>query len=117
MHLPRLPARDAGVLTFSAMLACAPTAVLAAAALPPGKRSLRRHKVLDERPSEYGANLRNGICYQLELTAQGRVGRPQGIALNDVSAPPDDPSVAPFSPELRLDMEAGSPWTERLSIE
>lgn len=68
-------------------------------------------------PSEFGARLANGLYFQLERGEQGLRGKPQAIDLNQISAPPDDPALAPFTPDLRDDIAPGVHWIESLSIE
>lgn len=68
-------------------------------------------------PSEFGARLSNGLYFALQRTEQGLLGKPQAIDLNQISAPPDDPAVAPFTPDMRDDIAPGVRWIESLSIE
>ncbi|MNC59557.1 hypothetical protein D3C75_1093730 [compost metagenome] len=68
-------------------------------------------------PSEFGARLSNGLYFALQRTDRGLLGRPQAIDLNQISAPPDDPALAPFTPDLRDDIAPGVRWIESLSIE
>lgn len=68
-------------------------------------------------PKEFGAKLWNGLYYQLSLTPQGLVGRPQSIDLNLISAPPDQADKPPYRPALRDDVAAGVRWIDRITIE
>lgn len=58
-----------------------------------------------KRPGEFGANLWNGIYYQLEVTDAGLVGTPRAVDLNQISAPPEDPSVPPFADWMRSEID------------
>ena len=68
-------------------------------------------------PSEFGARLANGLYFQLERSEHGLRGKPQAIDLNQISAPPDDPAVAPFTADQRDDIAPDVRWIESLSIE
>ena len=67
--------------------------------------------------SDFGAKLWNGIYFELKLTDSGLVGKPKAVDLDRISAPPDDPSVPPFGPDMRDDMPANARWLRSLSIE
>ena len=68
-------------------------------------------------PSEFGAELWNGVYFQLKATERGFEGRPQAVDLNRISAPPDRPDVPPFRPALRDDIAPGARFFNRLTIE
>jgi len=66
--------------------------------------------------AQFGATLANGLYYELKATPDGLVGAPRSIDLNEIAAPPDDPSKPPFPPQDRLEMEPGARWVTSLSI-
>lgn len=68
-------------------------------------------------PSEFGANLRNGLYFRFEPDGAGWRGRPQSIDLNHISAPPDDAAMPPYGPAMRDDVSAGERWIESVTIE
>lgn len=59
-------------------------------------------------PDEFGAKLWNGLYYRLQITDDGLVGTPQAIDLNQIAAPPEDPTVPPFDALSRSDIEPGA---------
>lgn len=67
-------------------------------------------------PAQFGATLANGLYYELKATPDGLVGAPRSIDLNQIAAPPDDPSQPPFPPAERLEIEDGARWVTSLSI-
>lgn len=67
-------------------------------------------------PAQFGATLANGLYYELKATPEGLVGAPRSVDLNQIAAPPDDPSRPPFPPAERLEIEDGSRWVTSLSI-
>lgn len=67
-------------------------------------------------PSEYGAKLSNGLYYTLRPTADGLVGTPQSIDLNDIAAPPLDTAAPPFDAASRTKIEPDARWIEALII-
>lgn len=71
---------------------------------------------LYKAPAEYGAKLSNGLYYALQATNDGLVGRPMAVDLNDIAAPPQDPSVPPFDQAARADIVPGARWIEALVI-
>ena len=71
---------------------------------------------LYKAPADYGAKLSNGLYYALEKTEDGLVGRPMAVDLNDIAAPPQDPSVPPFDQAARADIVPGARWIEALVI-
>jgi hypothetical protein len=68
-------------------------------------------------PNEFGAKLWNGLYFQLSLTDQGLLGKPQAIDLNAISAPPDKLNIPPYRPALRDDIPHGSRWVTGLWIQ
>lgn len=68
-------------------------------------------------PRDFGARLWNGLYYRMKITEQGIVGTPQAIDLVQMGAPPDDPSIPPFSTDGRSDIVPESRWFYRLTIE
>lgn len=68
-------------------------------------------------PRDFGAKLWNGIYFRLERTAQGLVGTPQAIDLNQIGAPPATPDVPPYGAAERTDIPAGARWFHKLTIE
>lgn len=67
-------------------------------------------------PSQFGATLANGLVYELKDEGEALVGAPRLVDLNEIAAPPEDPSKPPFPPSDRLDVEPGSRWGARLVI-
>lgn len=70
-----------------------------------------------KRPSEFGAQLRNGVYFKLEPDGERLVGRPQAVDLNVIAVPPTPIDVPPYRPALRDDIPAGARWIQRLTIE
>ena len=70
-----------------------------------------------KRPQDYGAHMANGLIYSLKITKDGLVGTPQSIDLDEIAIPPDDLSLAYFSPDHRYDLQPGARWIESLTIE
>ncbi len=68
-------------------------------------------------PRDFGAKLWNGIYYKLVATEQGLVGTAQAVDLNQIGAPPADPTTPPFSSAERSEIPSGSRWFEKLTIE
>ena len=71
---------------------------------------------LVKSPKDFGANLWNGIYFQLAVTDDEIVGEPQAVDLNQISAPPDDEAQPPFEADDRSEIAPGVRWFERLSI-
>lgn len=67
-------------------------------------------------PQEFGAKLWNGIYYRLQAEGDVLVGTPQAVDLNQIGAPPADPSRPPYPASERAEVAAGSRWFGRLSI-
>ena len=72
---------------------------------------------LTKSPKEFGARFENGIYFRLEVEGERLVGTPQGIDLDQIASPPDDPSVPPYSQVDRYDEPEGDNWIARLTIE
>jgi hypothetical protein len=68
-------------------------------------------------PRDFGAKLWNGVYFKLVPTDHGLVGTAQAVDLNQIGAPPSDPTTPPFAPTERSDITPGSRWFEKLSIE
>ena len=71
---------------------------------------------LFKNPSEFGAKLWNGLYYRMTVTDQGIVGAPKAVDLNEIAAPPPDPSVPPFGAVQQGDIPAGTRWITGLTI-
>ncbi len=67
-------------------------------------------------PSEFGANLWNGVYYVLNQTDEGLTGTPHAVDLNHIAAPPEDTAVAPFGSAERHEIPEGSRVFETLTI-
>ena len=67
-------------------------------------------------PAQFGATLANGLVYELKDEGDALVGTPRLVDLNEIAAPPDDPSKPPFPPGDRLDIEPGARWGAKLVI-
>jgi hypothetical protein len=72
---------------------------------------------LYKAPKDFGANLWNGIYYELRMTPAGLVGNPHAIDLVAIGAPPDQPNVPPYPKNERTPMTEGSRWFTHLTIE
>ena len=72
---------------------------------------------LTKSPAEFGAKLWNGVYFKFSVRGDALVGSPMAVDLNEISAPPDDPTVPPFGPDHRQDMPAGARWITELRIE
>lgn len=68
-------------------------------------------------PSDFGANLWNGIYFELHETSSGLVGKPRAVDLNLIAAPPANSTTPPFQPALRDEMPSNARWIRSLSIE
>jgi len=67
-------------------------------------------------PQEFGAKLWNGVYYRLQRDGDALVGTPQAVDLNQIGAPPADPSRPPYPASERGEIPVGSRWFGRLSI-
>lgn len=72
---------------------------------------------LFKKPKEFGANLWNGIYFELHEEGDALVGTPQAIDLNEISAPPEDLTAAPYTSLNRHDMPIKERWVQQLRIE
>lgn len=72
---------------------------------------------LFKKPSDFGAKLWNGLMFRFELTPDALVGHPQAVDLNQISAPPTDPSEPPYAPFDRTDVPPSQRWLSGLRIE
>lgn len=72
---------------------------------------------LSKSPTEYGARFENGVYFRMQAEGDRIVGTPQGIDLDDIASPPDDPSIPPYSQIDRMDEPEGENWIARLIIE
>lgn len=72
---------------------------------------------LTKSPQEFGAKFENGLYFRLELTPTGLRGTPQGINLDYIAFPPDDPSVPPYSQVDKYDEPEGENYIAFLTIE
>jgi hypothetical protein len=70
-----------------------------------------------KKPSEFGAQLWNGVYFELSVDGNRLVGTPQAVDLNRISAPPERGDVPPYGPKQRDAMQAGARWFQRLTIE
>jgi hypothetical protein len=68
-------------------------------------------------PSEYGANLWNGVYYEFQERDAVLVGVPKAVDLNEIAAPPSDTSIPPFSKETRGELAADARWLKEIIIE
>ncbi|HMW23593.1 MAG TPA: hypothetical protein PKC59_09175 [Burkholderiaceae bacterium] len=89
------------------------------ATVGPGQLAWLEHSLLFlvKRPAEFGAKLWNGVYYEFQEQGAALVGRPKAVDLNEISAPPRDPSTPPFRKALRHDMPAQARWLRELVIE
>ncbi len=89
------------------------------ATVGPGQLAWLEHSLLflTKSPSEFGAKLWNGVYYEFQEQGAALVGRPKAVDLNEISAPPRDPSTPPFRKALRHDMPAQARWLRELVIE
>jgi len=87
--------------------------------LPGGDPVWLEHELLFfyKPPDDFGANLRNGVIYTLERTADGYAGTPTIIDLNDIAGPPDDPTQPPFPRAFRFEGSPEDRWFSRLTIQ
>lgn len=68
-------------------------------------------------PAEFGANLWNGLYFELKTEGDSLVGMPSAVDLNEISAPPADLSIPPYGEDLRHEMPADARWIRQLVIE
>lgn len=72
---------------------------------------------LHKSPAEFGAKLWNGTYYEFQLRGNALAGTPRAVDLNEISAPPRDPSVPPFRKALRHEVPPDARWVSALLIE
>lgn len=72
---------------------------------------------LFKAPKNFGANLWNGIYYELKPGPQGLIGLPNAVDLVAIGAPPDRLDVPPYGKNERTPMPEGARWFTHLSIE
>ena len=72
---------------------------------------------LTKSPKEFGARFENGVYFRLEVAGDRLVGTPQGIDLDDIASPPEDPAIPPYSQVDRSDAAEGDNWIASLTIE
>jgi hypothetical protein len=72
---------------------------------------------LYKTPSEYGANLWNGVYYEFQERDAVLVGVPKAVDLNEIAAPTSDTSIPPFSKETRGELAADARWLKEIIIE
>jgi hypothetical protein len=72
---------------------------------------------LYKSPKEFGANLWNGIYYELKPTPTGLTGYPHAIDLVAIGAPPERLDVPPYPAGERTPMAEGVRWFTHLTIE
>jgi len=70
-----------------------------------------------KRPTDYGANMANGLIYTLKITPAGLVGTPQSIDLDEIAVPPENLKVPYYSADHRYDIAPGDRWIRSLTIE
>ena len=66
--------------------------------------------------TEFGANLQNGVYYELKDEGDALVGTPKGVDLNQIASPPDNPGKPPFSADTRDNLPAADRWLQRIVI-
>jgi len=89
------------------------------ATVRPGQLAWLEHSLLFffKKPADFGAKLWNGVYFELREQGDALVGTPQAIDLNEIGAPPANPSVAPYGKARRHEMPAGARWVQQLRIE
>lgn len=85
----------------------------------PGDLAWLEHSLLflHKSPAEFGAKLWNGTYYEFQVRGNVLAGTPRAVDLNEISAPPRDPSVPPFRKALRHDVPPDARWLAALLIE
>ena len=66
--------------------------------------------------TEFGANLQNGVYYELKDEGDALVGTPKGVDLNLIASPPDHQDKPPFTPDTRDNLPAADRWLQRIII-
>ncbi|MHA7833129.1 MAG: hypothetical protein ACX94A_01480 [Algiphilus sp.] len=87
--------------------------------MPEGDPIWLEHQLLFfyKPPDDFGANLRNGLIYSLQRTADGYEGTPTIVDLDVIAGPPDDPEEPPFPDALRFEGTPDDRWFSRLTVE
>ncbi|MCP8690450.1 hypothetical protein [Marinobacterium sedimentorum] len=67
-------------------------------------------------PSQFGANLWNGVYYQMTVTDGAIEGEARAVDLNQLAAPPDNPAIPPFGIHDINETELEQRWLPRLII-
>jgi hypothetical protein len=68
-------------------------------------------------PRDFGAKLWNGMYFEFKQNGASLVGTPKAVDLDQISAPPEDLSRAPFAVDVRHDIPADARWVRSLVIE
>ncbi|MBY8964904.1 hypothetical protein [Algiphilus sp.] len=87
--------------------------------MPEGSPIWLEHQLLFfyKPPDDFGANLRNGLIYSLQRTADGYAGTPTIVDLDVIAGPPDDLNVPPFPHALRFEGNPDDRWFSKLTVE
>lgn len=67
-------------------------------------------------PTEFGANLWNGIYYDMKIEGEAIRGTARAIDLNYISAPPEDLTVPPYSEADIDELEPATRWLPFIEI-
>jgi len=67
-------------------------------------------------PTEFGANLWNGIYYDMALEGDMIHGTARAIDLNHISAPPEDLATPPYGEADIDDLETATRWLPFIEI-
>lgn len=89
------------------------------ATVGPGNLAWLEHSLLflHKSPAEFGARLWNGSYYEFQVQGNVLIGTPRAVDLNEIAAPPRDPSVPPFGKAMRHEVPPGARWLAVLRIE
>ena len=68
-------------------------------------------------PRDFGAKLWNGLYFEFQPQGNALVGTPKAVDLDQISAPPANPAVPPFSADLRHAIPSDARWVRALVIE
>jgi hypothetical protein len=69
-----------------------------------------------KKPSDFGAQMWNGVYFRLAAQGDALVGTPQAIDLNRIATPAPHADVAPFDAARRDEMSPQARWFNRLTI-
>ncbi|MDX1458709.1 MAG: hypothetical protein R3276_14055 [Marinobacter sp.] len=69
-----------------------------------------------KRPDEYGANLWNGIYYDMSVDGSVIRGKAGAVDLNQLAAPPDDLTVPPYGEYDVGELEVSQRWLPVVEI-